>query len=251
MVLGQARSLAGNQPGAHVEWRAAQRSFEEFGASRWAERAAAAVEKGFPASPAEPPRADEPSLFRCDGDTRTIRFDGTQVLVRDLKGFRYLERLLAEPNREFHVLDLVAVERGSLPTTPTAHEPGLETTGGHAGLHLDDEAREAYRRRLADIDEDIEDATRMNDLGRLELAQHDRDYLVAELSRAVGLGGRGRLAAATAERARTSVTRTLRYAMTRIEEHHPGLGHHLALAVATGTYCVYQPDPRLPVSWEV
>ena len=37
-------------------------------------------------------------------------------MIRDLKGLRYLERLLANPGREIHVMDLVAVERGSLPT---------------------------------------------------------------------------------------------------------------------------------------
>jgi hypothetical protein len=44
---------------------------------------------------------------------------------------------------------------------------------------LDDEARDAYRRRLAEVDDDIEEAERMNDLGRLELAKRDRDYLIA------------------------------------------------------------------------
>lgn len=75
--------------------------------------------------------------------------------------------------------------------------------------------------------------------------------MVTELSRAVGLGGRPRLAASTAERAHTSVTRTIRYAVARIAEHHPALGEHLRQAVTTGTYCCYQPDPRLPTHWEV
>ena len=207
-----------------------------------------------PARPSPATPATSACVFRCDGDTRTVRFDGTTVLLHDLLGFRYLERLLAEPNREFHVLDLVAVERGSLPTV--RHEPGSDdgltiTDGGHAGLHLDERAREAYRRRLVDIDEDIDDATMMNDAARLALAMEDRDYLIAELSRAVGLGGRARLACATAERARTSVTRSMRYAVARLAEHHPTLGQHLTQALGTGTYCVYRPDPRAPVDWTV
>jgi hypothetical protein len=62
-----------------------------------------------------PLRRADGATFSCDGDTRLVGFDGHTVLVRDLKGFRYLERLLAEPGREFHVLDLVAVERGTMP----------------------------------------------------------------------------------------------------------------------------------------
>jgi hypothetical protein len=191
------------------------------------------------------------ATFTCDGDTRSVCFGGRTVLVRDLKGLRYLARLLAEPGREFHVLDLVAVENGKLGVDRRAGASELDGEAG-AGLPVVDvQAREAYRRRLAEVDEDIEDAARMNDVGRLELAQRDRDYLVAELTRAVGLGGRHRAVGSTAERARTSVTRSLRYALRRLAEHHLTLGTHLEQAGRTGTYCSYTPDPLAPVVWEV
>ncbi len=250
MVLGQARRLAGNEEGALMDWRAARRSFEEFGATRWAERAAVAAHQDESVPTSEPSPAGT-SVFRCRGDARTIRFDGSTVMLKDLLGLRYLERLLAEPNREFHALDLVAVERGSLPTVPNPGELDTTSDGGHAGMHLDAQARQAYRRRLTDIEEDMEDARTMNDPERLALASSDRDYLIAELSRAVGLGGRPRAAGATSERARTSVTRSIRYAISRVGEHHPALGDHLRHAVSTGIYCAYRPDPRLPVTWVV
>ncbi len=251
MTLGQARQDAGNDEGARMEWEAARDAFAEFGAAGWAERAARAS-TGPATGSATAPRTSPDGVFRCAGDTRTISFDGQTVLLHDLLGFRYLERLLAEPNREFHALDLVAVERGSLPVTPRHRDTEAgEPDQGDAGCHLDEQAREAYRRRLREIDEDIEDATAAGDLGRIALAQDDREFLVNELSRAVGLGGRPRLALSTSERARTSVTRSIRYAVARIGEHHPGLAEHLQLALSTGTYCVYQPDPRLPAHWEV
>ncbi len=116
---------------------------------------------------------------------------------------------------------------------------------------LDDQARAAYRRRLAEIEEDIDDAVAMNDPGRQALAERDRDFLVAELSGALGLGGRERLTDGSAERARTSVTRSLRYALGRLAEHHPDLGAHLDRTVRTGIYCSYQPDPLTPIAWEL
>lgn len=250
MVLADARQRHGDDESARMERDAARSGFAAFGAVRCAEIAA-----GFGAQiPAVASTTHRPMeyAFKSVGDTRRMSFEGSTVVLGELKGFRYLERLLAEPNREFHVLDLIAVERGSLPTrSPTARLEAPGTAGDDAGFHLDDHAREAYRRRLVDIDEDIEDATAMNDLDRLGLAQADRDFLVDELARAVGLGGRLRPVGATSERARTSVTRTLRYAMSRITEHHLGLGRHLAHAVRTGTYCAYEPDPRLPVHWDV
>src|SRR6185503_11928450 len=98
-----------------------------------------------------------------------------------------LRRLIAEPGREFHVLDMVAVENGTLPTTGDA--ASLPTQRGDSAMPmLDDRARETYRRRLREADEDIEEAVRLNDLGRQAKAEADRAYLITELSRAVGLG---------------------------------------------------------------
>jgi hypothetical protein len=114
---------------------------------------------------------------------------------------------------------------------------------------LDPAAKSAYRRRLAEIEEDIEQARVAGDADREERAEMERTFLVRELSRAVGLGGRDRKAGAGSERARAGVTRAIRQAMTRIEEAHPDLGAHLGRTIRTGTHCAYLPDPRAPVIW--
>ncbi len=258
MVLGAARHRSGDAEGACMEWRAAQAAFESFGAVHWAERAEHLV--ADTPTPTVPAASTSPATggratatFQCNGDTRTICLGELRVLMRDLKGFRYVERLLADPGREFHVLDLVAVEQGSLPTGRTVHHGG-EAIAADVGAGfplIDDEARDAYRRRLADVDDDIEEAARMNDIGRLELAQRDREYLMSELTRAVGLWGSPRSIGSTSERARTSVTRSLRYALERLAEHHPAAAAHLGQSVHTGTYCVYTPDPLVPIVWNL
>ena len=76
---------------------------------------------------------------------------------------------------------------------------------------LDVRAKDAYRRRLAEIEDDIEQARALEDDERAAQADAERDFLVRELSRAVGLGGRDRRAGSTSERARASVTRALRH----------------------------------------
>ncbi len=68
---------------------------------------------------------------------------------------------------------------------------------------------------------------RLEDTERETQADAERDFLVRELSRAVGLDGRDRRAASTSERARVSVTRAVRQAIVRVGEHHPELGEHL------------------------
>jgi hypothetical protein len=160
------------------------------------------------------------------------------VQVRDLKGLRYLARMIAEPGREFHVLDLVALETGAADDAAVA---------GDAGPALDARAKLMYRRRLAEIDEDLAEATARNDLGRMGQAEQEREFLVRELSRAVGLGGRDRRASSNDERARASVTRAVRQAIQRIRTHHPACAEHLDRAVRTGTHCCYAPDT--PTLW--
>ncbi len=190
---------------------------------------------------AERRAAAEHDIFRREGDYWSVVFAGRTVRVRDLKGIRYLVRLLADPGRDFHVLDLVAAESGQ----PVAVERGRP---GDAGEMLDARAKDAYRRRLAEIEDDIEHARALDDTAREAQADTERDFLVRELSRAVGLGGRDRRAASTSERARVSVTRAVRQAMVRVGEHHPELGEHLDRTIRTGTYCAYIPDARAPVA---
>src|SRR5829696_5205308 len=193
--------------------------------------------------------ADHRNVFRREGDYWTVTFDGRTVRVRDLKGVRYLARLLAEPGREFHVLDLAAAESGGGARADSGHAAGLARSGpGDAGAMLDARAKEAYRRRLTEIDEDIDEARAAGDGERAAQADAERDFLLRELARAVGLGGRDRRAASASERARAGVTRAVRHAIARIADHHPPLAQHLDRTIRTGTCCAYRPDPRVPAA---
>lgn len=244
LVVAESLARCGSEPAAQAARRAAQQAFEAMGAKPITPPVAVSHAAGIDPT-------DEVMVFRAEGDTRTIRFDGTQVLLRDLKGMRYLAQLLREPGREFHVLDLSSREAGQpAGTRPPDTESLPVRTTSDTGPLIDDEARNAYRRRLHEIEDDLDEATRNGDVDRAALAKADRDYLVTELSRAVGLGGRSRTTGSTSERARAAVTRAVRYALRRIAEHHPGLADHLEHTIRTGTYCSYDPDPRHPPRWE-
>jgi len=240
-VAADGHQLRGETDRADLERRLARDALVAFGAELWAERVDGAVDRGQPV-PDDADVVESRAVFRREGDTRTIGWGDSDVVVRDLKGLRYIERLLAEPGREFHAAELVRLEAGT------------EGAGGglDAGLPvLDDNAKEAYRRRLIDIDEDIADADAANDIGRAELARRDREYLVAELRRAVGLGGRDRTVSDDGERARVSATRSIRYSLERLGEFAPAVASHLQQHVHTGTFCSYEPDALRPVVWTI
>jgi hypothetical protein len=190
--------------------------------------------------PAAPPSAGPLAVFQHEGDYWSVGYEGRAVRVRDLKGMHYLARMLAEPGRDLLALDLVAAEAVGGPS---------RADSGDAGELLDETAKAAYRRRLSEIDEDIEQASGAGDGERAAQATAERDFLMRELARAVGLSGRDRRAGVASERARVGVTRAVRHAIARIAEHDVQLGEHLDRAIRTGTYCAYAPDHRAPAGW--
>ena len=90
----------------------------------------------------------------------------------------------------------------------------------------------------------------LGNVDRAEQAEEEIDALTRELSRAVGLGGRNRRAASASERARQSVTKTIKAVLDRIAENDSALGDILSRCIRTGTFCSYQPDPDFPIAWE-
>jgi hypothetical protein len=261
MGLAHAHRAERNEERALLEFRAARSGFERVGAVLHAAEAARACgdaqRDDMPQralrhhdSRTTVPVAGE-NVFRREGDTWSVAFDGHATRLRDLKGLHYIARLLADPGRNVHVLDMAGAVGGAADTNRSAGDDLSFASDMDAGVMLDAQAKEGYRRRLAEIDEDIEEAEEAGDEERAIQAGNERDFLIRELARAVGLGGRDRRAGSASERARASVTRAVRQAMNRIDEYHPALGEHLSRAIRTGTYCAYRPDPRASADWKL
>jgi pimeloyl-ACP methyl ester carboxylesterase/class 3 adenylate cyclase len=183
------------------------------------------------------------SVLRCDGEYWTIAYDGQVATVRDTKGLRDVARLLAVPQQELHVLDLAA-ERDPEGVLAARARPddGLAVERRRYEPVIDEAARADYRRRLAELDEEIDDADARGDGDGSAKAKAERDALVDELTRAYGLGGTIRRSPDHVERARKAVTRRIRATVSRIERVHPTLGRHLRAFVHTGVFCSYQPE---------
>ena len=191
----------------------------------------------------------------CEGDTWRLQLGERSVRLRDAKGVQHLAVLLANPGVPIHAIDLVT--GGAGPAAGGAHaqaaEAGLSTRAdvGGVGPLLDDAAKQAYRERITDLRETLEEAERFNDPERAAAAREELDAILAQLAGAVGLGGRDRTTGSAAERARVNVTRALRGTLRRIGEHDAALGRDLEACVHTGTLCSYAPPALHPVTWEV
>ena len=169
------------------------------------------------------------SLVRA-GDVWTVTSGGRVAHLKHARGLEILAELVANAGREIHVLDL------------GARDPDAVVDAGDAGELLDATAKQAYRRRIADLEEELAQARGWNDAGRKERALAELELLRDEIARGVGLGGRDRRAAAAVERARVNVQKRLRAAVKKIGESLPELARHLEIHVKTGIYVTYRPD---------
>lgn len=175
------------------------------------------------------------ALVDHDGWWELVAGDA-RVRVPSTKGLRYLAELVRGPGIERHVLDLVDRVEG------VAAGGAIDRRAiGDAGEVLDHTARDAYRRRIEQLQAECDDLVEAGDLDGAEARQAELDQLVAQLAAAFGLGGRQRRASSTVEKARLNVTRAIRTAIRRIEEVLPDGGALLDREVRTGTYCAYEP----------
>jgi hypothetical protein len=176
-----------------------------------------------------PMQAESGNRFEPDTGFWTASFDGVSARIAEVKGFYDLARLMVEPGRQIHCVDLM---------------------GGHADVRegdtpFDERARRDYEQRIQTLQEEIESAETMNDLLRAEQLNAELDQLTDHLSRALGLGGRLRKTSRPVERARAAVTWRIRSAIRKIEAAHPALGRHLTNTVRTGTFCSYEPEKKI------
>jgi tetratricopeptide (TPR) repeat protein len=174
-----------------------------------------------------------PIAFVAEGEYWAITHGGATFRLRDSLGLQYLARLLAEPGRSIHVLELSAAQADP-------ELPALDR--GDAGELLDETAVARYRARLHDLQQELHEAEGFGDTARAERMREEIEFLGAELSRAVGLGGRRRRAGGSTERARSAVQRRIRNAFERIRQSSPALADQLERAVKTGTFCVFRPE---------
>jgi hypothetical protein len=173
------------------------------------------------------------NVFRRDHDIWTLVFDGVEARLPNTKGLCDLHTLLANPRIEVPATSLVTGAILSADAAPV----------------LDVRAKAEYRRRLDDLDRELDRAGRHGDAEREETLERERQALLGELRRAAGLGGRDRGLNDQRERLRKAVTARIRDTMRRLDDRHPPLAAHLRAYVRTGTVCVYAPAE--PVSWDL
>jgi hypothetical protein len=175
------------------------------------------------------------ATLRPEGGVWRIDFNDQSAHLPDLKGFWHLRELVSRPHELVPALVLIGAA-GDVPILQS-----------DTGPLLDREALRQYRRRLAELDDALDDAALRGDAANQAERSAERDALIAELKRATGLGGRPRRSGSSAEKARLNVTRTIRHAINELATTHPELAAHLDESIVTGLSCCY--EPRANIAW--
>ncbi|MFL6144195.1 MAG: hypothetical protein ACJ72N_20315 [Labedaea sp.] len=175
-----------------------------------------------------PEPARRPIACARQGQQWRIDWAGRTALVGHGVGMLHLAVLLANPDAEVHATALVA---------------GVGAIAGETAGQplLDDAAIAGYRRRLTRLDADIDRLESSGRRGEAERARTERDWLVAELTGAAGIGGRVRQFPDEGERARIAVGKAIRRTLAHIRDADPVIGEHLRDCVHTGIRCCYRP----------
>ena len=171
--------------------------------------------------------------LRCEGDFWRLEFGAERTLVHDQVGLRYLRYLLERVGQQVPALVLVG---------GAAVQNGIPAGADAAALA-------EYRGRVRELDDEIAEAERCNDLGRAERLRHEKDTLLAEIGKSVGLGGKQPVTGDATELARISALKAIQRVYAKVRPSMPVLVHHLETHVKTGHVLIYRPDPARPVVW--
>jgi hypothetical protein len=106
--------------------------------------------------------------LRHEGDIWTVACEGELTRIKDMRGIAHLVELIRHPGHEFHALDLGGA--GDLRT-------------GDAGETLDADARRAYKARLGELRDELQEAEEFHDIGRVARLREEMEMLAGELRR--------------------------------------------------------------------
>jgi len=222
------RDGAGDRARAEQLLAAAMTTYGDLGMQSSLERARTLQ------APRGPSVAAVHNVFRRDGGTWTVAYDGVECHLPHAKGLQYIGELLRNAGRDIHVAELVGT--------------GPERPAGAAALP-DRAALDAYRARLSALREQLAEAESWEDRTRAVRAREEIDALEREVATAFGIGGHAHAANEPVERLRKAVGNRIRDQLLRLEKANPALWGHLSRAIRTGVFCCYSPER--PTVWDL
>lgn len=204
------------------------------------------------------------NIFRKRGGVWEARFQGRgrhTILIQGVdKGAEYINLLLAFPERETSVFEIVCGnEIGTVEATANTGldhddiEEGYQVSVGvplgDAGVVADRKAIQQYRGRFNELVSEKADAEADGDHELLEEIQIEMAQLVAAVTGAQGKGGKLRKVADRRKNVRDAFRNAVDRAIKQIDKYDKPLAQHLKDSIKHGNEVVYRPE--VPFVWDV
>lgn len=200
-------------------------------------------------------------VLRRLGAWWVVRYEGREpFMLNDSLGLQYIAKLLGHPGEEITALELVVWVAGKpashagetyakMTNDQLAEEDMRKTNLDYGDTVIDPQARAEYTAELRELNEEISEAERINEVGKLAKLKEEKEMLINELRSAVGLSGRLRKTSSPAEKARKRVWSRVTDSLRLIGEKDKALKEHLDKAIRKGQRLEYRP-PK-PLSWSL
>lgn len=205
-----------------------------------------------PRSPDFPIILETGNRFCKEGGHWSITYHGKTIRPKNCKGLQHIAHLLACQGKAINSTELMSVD--NLPSESIYEEMSNEqivehgltiSSMGTAEDILDARAISAYRDKLKDIEEELDDAEERNDIGQFDSLSQQKEALIDQLSKSMGLNGRARKFKTPGEKARQAVSKTVIIALKSIKKEHKELSKHFETSLRLGFKCIYSPSSHV------
>ncbi len=169
--------------------------------------------------------------FRRVGRRWYLAFDGRAAAVKHSIGLVHIHALLSVPRKRIAAVELAGGDGArKIAWGELSEEP------------IDAKAKAAYKRRLAKIADQIEDAREFRKDEEVERLKEEQTAILAEVRTATALGGKIRTEPRALKRPRQTVAKGITRSFGDIEAEHPALARHLRASIRLGTLVSYEPE---------
>ena len=212
--------------------------------------------------PAVSPKEKQPdNFFRKRGGGWEARFNrgNTINIIGVDKGAEYINLLLAHPDREASVYEVVcgyALGVADQANSGLEHddiEDGFQVTTGaplsDAGVVMDRKAVEQYRAKYQSLVTEKAEAEEDGDHQRVEEIEDEMAQIADEITAGVGKGGKLRKAGDKRKNVRDAFRNAVNRAITAIGKYDKPLAEHLKVSIKHGNEVVYRPG--MSIAWDV
>lgn len=190
------------------------------------------------------------NLFRRRGEGWEIQFKTTnRNFFPQMDGLFYLHVLLDKSERGYSPQQLYAEK--TLSESPNRHSHAADdvestTLLANGGEFLDDRAREDYRQRISEIDDELRQAERNRDRTQLDELIGDKEFILSQLSQATGLFGKKKQMSPEGKKARDRVRNAIDRAIEKIGKWDSTLAGHLHKSLEFKDLVAYRPEEPTP-----